>query len=217
MNTHDPLFDGIAIPRLGIDIGRVIIRPDDLLGPEDTPFLGSSYEAAMRTPPNDDAFDVIARLADRFDGRVWLVSKCGESVQRKSRGWLDRHGFWEVTGVPREHLRFCLTRAGKRPHCEELSITHFIDDRPDVHRHLAGVVEHRLLFGPQRPSNVAPPGTIPVTDWAAVARTLLVGEREEAAGDLGRKPDAVVGAVEDVALGGHSGRVDDQDRRAPSP
>ncbi len=165
-------------PRLGIDIGRVIIRPDDLLGPQDTKFLGSTLAEAMKTPPNHDAFSVITELCARFEGRVWLVSKCGESVQRKSRAWLDHHGFWETTGVPRGNLRFCLSRAGKRPHCEELGITHFIDDRPDVHRHLGGLVPHRYLFGPQRPGTRPGHGVTHVADWLAV-RALLI-ERQVA-------------------------------------
>jgi len=166
MKTTQSLFAGIQRPRLGIDIGRVIIRPDDLLGPQDTKFLGSTAAEAMKTPQNHDAFEVISDLAPLFEG-TWLVSKCGESVQRKSRAWLRHHGFWETTGIPPENLRFCLSRAGKAPHCEELGITHFIDDRPDVHKHLAGLVPHRFLFGPQR-AGVETYGATHVQDWRAL-------------------------------------------------
>lgn len=170
MNNAHPLFAGVEHPRLGIDIGRVIIRPDDLLGPQDTKFLGSTRAEAMKTPPNHDAFEVIRELVPLFES-TWLVSKCGESVQHKSRAWLDHHRFWEATGIPRGNLRFCLTRRGKAPHCEELGITHFIDDRADVHQHLEGLVPHRFLFGPQ-PEGVRTWGAIPVRDWMAVRQAL---------------------------------------------
>jgi hypothetical protein len=34
-------------------------------------------------------------------------------------------------------------------HCAELGITHFVDNRPEVHEALTGVVAHRYLVGPQ--------------------------------------------------------------------
>ena len=133
--------------RLGIDIGRVIIGPV-IDGREDTSFLGRRLHEAMQTPPAPGAFEAIAALVPRFEG-TWLVSKCGPSVQRKSLAWLDHHRFYDRTGVPRDHVRFCLERRDKAIWAEKLELTHFIDDRVDVLRHLRGLVGRLYLFGEQ--------------------------------------------------------------------
>jgi hypothetical protein len=94
--------------RLGLDIGRVLIAPDDPSSPDDTSFLGSTIEDAVRTPPCAGVFDVVPEVVSRFDGRVWLISKCGPRVQEKTRRWLAHHQFFERTGVDPTHLCFCL-------------------------------------------------------------------------------------------------------------
>ncbi len=151
--------------RIGIDIGRVIISPT-LNGRADTSFLGARLADALRTPPAPGAIEGVADLVARSEGRAWLVSKCGPGVQAKTRAWLDHHRFWSRTGMPPDHLRFCLRRPDKAVHARELGLTVMIDDRVDVLDHLAGIVPQRLLFGEQdRP---APAWAIPVRDWAAV-------------------------------------------------
>lgn len=153
--------------RIGIDIGRVIIGPS-IGGVADTRFLGATLAAAMHTPPAPGAFDTIAALVARHGGQVWLVSKCGPSVQTKTRAWLEHHQFWSRTGLDREHLRFCLHRPEKADHARALGLDVMVDDRVDVLEHLRGLVPELLLFGEQR--GPAPPWTTHVADWAAVAR-----------------------------------------------
>lgn len=132
-------------PRLGIDIGRVIIE-----GPEsaedDTAFFDGDEAALLATPEVDGAFASIARLLEVFAGQVWLVSQCGPRVEGRTQRWLDGHDFYGRTGLPREHVRFCRERAEKRLHCEELGLTHFVDDRPEVHASIRGVVDCQVLF-----------------------------------------------------------------------
>ncbi len=152
--------------KLGIDIGRVLISPDSGDG-NDTSFIGGSLDDAIATPPYPGMFDAVTELTRRFDGRVWLVSKCHARVQEKSRRWLAHHHFFERTGIPADHLRFCLERPQKALHCAELGISHFIDDRTDVLQHLAGIVPHRFLFGPQRESTVVPGDVVACPDWAS--------------------------------------------------
>lgn len=125
-------------------------------GAEDTVFLSGDLEQALRTPATDGAFELLSRLSELFERRVWVISKCGPATAQKTRLWLDRHRFWEHTKIPEGNLRFCRRRAEKAVHCVDLGITHMIDDRLDVHRALRGVVEHRYLFGPQH---------TPVPDW----------------------------------------------------
>jgi hypothetical protein len=152
--------------RLGVDIGRVIIDGSSHPDGGDTAFLRGGLAGALRTPPMAGVFDVLPRLVERFGGRAWLVSKCGERVQRRSLAWLDHHDFWRRTGIPRDHVRFCRERPEKAGHCRDLGITDFVDDRVDVHEALRGVVARSYLFGPQpRPH----PGWLAwAPDWPAV-------------------------------------------------
>ena len=151
--------------KIGIDIGRVIIGPV-VNGREDTSFLGKRLEDALHTPPAEGAIEGVAELVERSRGQAWLISKCGPGVQAKTRAWLQHQAFWRRTGMPREHLRFCLKRPDKALHARQLRLTAMIDDRVDVLQHLDGIVGQRLLFGEQ--SRPAPGWAITVADWAAV-------------------------------------------------
>ena len=85
-------------------------------------------------------------------------------MQQKTLRWLEHHDFYQRSGIPASHVRFCLERPQKADHCRELGITHFIDDRSDVLQHLTGIVPWRYLFGPQR-TRTAPAGVTPCIDW----------------------------------------------------
>ena len=112
-----------------------------------------------------------------FEGRVWLVSKAGPKIQQMTLLWLAEHRFRTLTGVPIQNVRFCRERAEKRDHAVRLGLTHFIDDRSDVLRHLVGVVPKLYLFGHQK-------GDVPlwakhVADWSATRAAILqdLGQR----------------------------------------
>jgi hypothetical protein len=121
------------ISRLGIDIGRVIIDGSSHPHGGDTAFFQGDEETMLATPEMPEAFAAIGRLWGLFDGQVWLVSKCGPRVQARTERWLTAHRFSERTSVPRTNVRFCRERPDKRIHCVELGLTHFVDDRADVH------------------------------------------------------------------------------------
>ncbi|RSM57742.1 hypothetical protein DMB66_31905 [Actinoplanes sp. ATCC 53533] len=158
--------------RLGVDIGRVIIGGGTVPGSSDTQFFSGDTARMLATPAVPGAFDTLARLVPRF-GQVWLVSKCGERVQRSTRQWLDHHDFAARTGIPRDHIRFCRKRPDKAVHCADLGITHFVDDKIDVHQALRGIVPHRFLFGPQR---TPPPAWVRHTPtWAEVEQAITRG------------------------------------------
>lgn len=156
---------------LGIDFGRVIQGAPGPDGAADTSFLGSSLVEAVTSPATPGAFEVISLLVARFEARVWIISKCGESTQRKTLAWLDHQDFYGRTGVPYGNIRFCRRRAEKAVHCEELGITHMIDDRLDVHRAIREVVPHRYLFGPQ--DGEIPDWVFHTSDWSAVDAELI--------------------------------------------
>ena len=136
----------------------------------DTSFLGSSLEEAIASPATPGAFETIPRLVELFEGRVWIISKCGASTQRKTLAWLEHNDFYGRTGVPRGNVRFCRERAEKAAHCRELGVTHMIDDRLEVHQAIRDVVPHRYLFGPQ--DGEVPDWVIHTPDWPAVAAQL---------------------------------------------
>ncbi|GAB6903221.1 hypothetical protein [Kineosporia succinea] len=159
-------------PRLGVDIGRVIIDGSSHPDGGDTAFFQGSEEVMLATPEMPGALEALTRLTALFDGRVWLVSKCGARVEERSRRWLAAHDFHERTGIPASHLRFCRERRDKRIHCERLGLTHFVDDRPDVHAAIVDVVGHRYLFGPQRERVSV--DAVRVADW--VETELLIEE-----------------------------------------
>ncbi len=165
-------------PRLGVDIGRVII--DGAAHPEggDTAFFTGDTARMLRTPEMAGAFDTIAGLAGLFGGRVWLVSKCGARVQGLTVQWLRHHRFTERTGILPDNWRFCRQRPEKAVHAAELGLTHFVDDKLDVHRALRPLVPYRYLFGP--PRDPAPAWVTPTPTWAdadAAIRASLAGAR----------------------------------------
>ena len=149
-------------PRIGVDIGRVLIAGD---GP-DTSFFKSDEES-LRVPAVEGAFDGVASLVGKFAGRVWLVSKCGTKIQKRTLAWLNAHDFWKQTRLPEDHVRFCKERPQKALHARELGLTHFIDDRVDVLEALD--LPHRYLFG----ALTAPAGMIPVAGWPQLLEKLL--------------------------------------------
>ena len=162
-------------PALGIDIGRVIIGAADSTGKADTSFLSGSEEAALSTAATEGAFEAIADLVRAFDGRVWLVSKCGPRIQKLTRKWLSRHDFYGRTGVRQDRVRFCLKRPEKRDHCVAIGATHFIDDRLDVLENLVGLVPHLYWFGHQREGARTPRWAFRTMDWAEAQRAIISG------------------------------------------
>lgn len=151
-------------PRIGIDIGRVIMAPVKG-GKADTTFLAGSLDRAMQTPPAPGAFEGVRTLVDAFAGQAWLVSKAGASVQYKTKLWFRHWDFFAETGLPSDHVRFCLRRSEKAAYCRQLKITHFIDDRLDVLQYLRGLVPHLYLFGEQPSLIDIPDWVIHVLDW----------------------------------------------------
>lgn len=189
--------------RIGIDFGRVIMgaaRPD---GSADTSFLSGSEARALETAAEPGALGVLRELCRAAGGNVWIVSKCGPRIERRTRRWLEHHEVFERTGLDPAHLRFCRERREKRVHCRELGITHFVDDRRDVLEHLRGLVPHLFLYGVQPPAPAAPAWLTPVADWSAVRRALLGREVDEGGSDALGEPDAVGGEEEGEARLGH--------------
>lgn len=156
---------------LGVDIGGVIIQPAD--DDADTSFFGDNY---LRTPRMPGAFEGLAELvAQVFGERVFLVSKCGEQTERRTREWLAHHDFFARTGISPERLRFCRTRPEKALIAAELGLTHFVDDRLEILGYL-DTVANRYLFRPYEPEVAAHAAHLPavrrVESWPELVAAL---------------------------------------------
>ena len=130
-----------------MDFGGVINDGSSHPSGDDTAFLSGGYEEAMATPMMAGATESLERLNELFEGRVWVISKCGPRIQERTEQWLTYRHFFEATGIEGSHVRFCRRRPDKAIHCAELGVTHFIDDRIDVLRNMIGLVENLYLFG----------------------------------------------------------------------
>jgi hypothetical protein len=164
-------------PRLGVDIGRVIIDGSAHPAGGDTAFFTGDEATMLATPEVPGAVEAISRLVLLFDGHVWLVSKCGARVQARTERWLAAHDFFRRSGMCEGNLRFCRRRADKRDHCLELGLTHFVDDHPEVHEAIRGAVIHQYYFGPQ--ARPVPSYGEYASTWADVEnmiRTTLVAQ-----------------------------------------
>ncbi len=104
--------------RIGIDIGNVLMGSDT--DEPDLIFHDKRYLEATAIP---GAFEAVTALSECYGpGNIFLVSKCGKTIQQRSLEWLEHHRFYEVTGVRRDHVEFCRERRQKRDICERLGI-----------------------------------------------------------------------------------------------
>lgn len=140
MSTHADL--SCRPIALGIDIGGVLV--DRVAEGEDTSFFGTR---PMDTPMVPGSLEAVRELLEIFGHRVYIVSKAGPKVAALSRQWLGARGYVANSGlaISPANVHFVRKRPEKHPICERLGITHFVDDRLDVHEHLV-TVDQRLLF-----------------------------------------------------------------------
>lgn len=121
--------------KIGIDIGRVIIGGNG----EDTFFT----EKFLDTPEVEDAFGSILDLKNAGH-EIHLISKCGESVEKKSLEWLFSWGYFYA--IPQHRIHFVRKRPLKAPMAVALELDIFIDDREDIFESMQKVITHSILF-----------------------------------------------------------------------
>ena len=156
--------------KLGVDVGGVIIdrvRNDGT----DTAFKGEKYLETTAVP---FVFYALLKLRERFE-HVYVVSKCGLTIELKTRDWLKHKGFYNFTGISPANVHYCRERWEKAPICKWLGITHFIDDRLEVLNYLE-TVENKYLFGPQNLEDLEQvknlPSIILVDSWKEVLQKI---------------------------------------------
>ena len=129
---------------IGVDVGGVVIRAEHYH--EDATVAGPVLRADSEVA---GARDGLRTLVSRFDGRVFLISKCGPLTEARMSDWLDEHGLLAATGLSAANIRFCNSRSEKAPICAKLGLTHMVDDRVEILNSIA-TVEHRYLFCPDQ-------------------------------------------------------------------
>ncbi len=159
---------------LGIDVGGPIIASSNGDFGSDTSFFSDNY---LQSKPPAGAFEAIKRLVDeRFGERVCIVSKCDPRNEAKIREWFVYNKVFKTTGLRPDNMHFCRTREGKAPICEQLGITHFVDDRLDVLRHLKTVPYQFLFQGHDREMTKYAhlmPSVYHVQSWEEIVAALL--------------------------------------------
>ena len=108
-------------------------------------------EKYLASPPLKDVFESLKKLnKQKFNGRIFLVSKCREEAESLINIWLKKHDFFNKTGIKPENVFFCRERNEKEKICRENNITHFIDDRLEVLSHMVGIIPNLYLFQPDQ-------------------------------------------------------------------
>lgn len=157
--------------RIGLDVGGVIIdklRNDGT----DTDLRGENF---LRTTAVPFVYEAVGQLVARYGTEsVFIISKCGEVIQDRTRKWLDANDFYGRTGFSPENLYFCKTRPQKVPIAQTLGITDFVDDRADVLDRMKDVVARRYLFGPQVDVSRNTEGLIVANNWEEVLALIFL-------------------------------------------
>lgn len=143
---NPPNREPIHPPVCAIDIGGVLRdrRFDTPRGRQrSTASLPLSPSIPLPTVPG--AHRALRALAQHFDGRLHIVSKAHSvAEQRGLMNWLADQGFLDM--IPAEHVRFVPKKHLKADVCEQLGVTHAIDDQLErVLAHLS-TVRVRIWF-----------------------------------------------------------------------
>jgi len=150
--------------KIGIDIGGVLISKDT---DSDEAFFSDDYLSASEVAGS------ILTIAYGFGcfgpENIYLISKCSETVEKKTREWLDYRYFWKETHLLPQNLIFCRRRSDKAIIAQDLDLQYFVDDRYSVLEHMTELptIKKLFLFNPT-PAEIptAPPSNIfTVNHW----------------------------------------------------
>ena len=84
--------------------------------------------------------------SNRFD-KIYIVSRARMLTRFYFLARLWYLNFWHYTGISRHDIYFCRRDEKKADICKQLKISHFIDDRFEVLRHLT-TVEKKYALDP---------------------------------------------------------------------
>ncbi len=163
-----------TIRALGVDIGNVIIN-HRLSDPNDKTLHEECYSTI---PATDSVYEAMKKLNVFFAGKVYLISKCTPWAQEKILAWLSDNDFYGKTGLDPKNVRFVRERHEKDAVCQELGITHFIDDRLEVLGYMIDSTPNLFLFQPDKAEveefkQFLPKVTV-VKDWQQVIERIVI-------------------------------------------
>ena len=92
----------------------------------------------------DGAVDALQTLRQAFD-TIYVISVCRPRQIKHSRAFLEKHDFYQRSGIRFEDVHYCFGKGSKAPVCAQLGVTHFVDDRLEVLSSLESV-PHKFLF-----------------------------------------------------------------------
>ncbi len=111
--------------KLGLDFGGTIAT-------EGLQWNGNNYK---KVPPIKDSFHHIENLISKKFGAegTYIISKVTKAASiPRIWDWFIANEFFEKTGLNPYNVRFCGSRMDKFFICQELGITHLIDNRCEV-------------------------------------------------------------------------------------
>jgi Zinc finger C-x8-C-x5-C-x3-H type (and similar) len=135
--------------RIGIDCGGVLLEmaKGGSSGRGEDTIFSSNF---LSSPQEPGAFEAVKSMVGLVGAdNVFVVSKCGDKVEQRTRQWLHHGNFFETTGFLEENLRFCKQRHEKAPICAVHDIRVFVDDRLDIIESVlaGGGVQFGVWFG----------------------------------------------------------------------
>lgn len=175
MAVNEATKTGGGAIRLGIDVGGVIAVPNKH-NENDGDCIVTSHSKEDTVLTNavitEECFVAVKTLVSHFGAdNVFIVSKAGDRMEANTRTWLLEKGFYSRTGLREDHVLFCKSRSQKRPIVDAIGITHFIDDRWSVMKHLDNC-QCRFLFPNEKdnsvPRNVMQSLTLLKVGWSGV-------------------------------------------------
>lgn len=126
-STMEKIYDSLAW-RVGIDFGETIARIDD--------------EAPLPL-----AFDMVQHLVCKFGSKnIFIVSKAGPYMERRTLEWLAKTDFYEATGFWEENVIFVREYHEKAEVVRSKSINVFLDDSVKVVRSLSDIDSIERIF-----------------------------------------------------------------------
>lgn len=156
--------------KIGLDCGGV-------LGPlaSDT----AEKDDLGLAPPFAGAVDGVKAIVKKHgQENVYVVSRAGWKMRKKTMAWMKRHGIVGEGAILEANVHYCFERAEKQQVCEKLGIEFMVDDRLEILHQLRGQVQHLIAFN-QKPEYVAEypdcrSWSILVDDWLDLTTYLNV-------------------------------------------
>jgi hypothetical protein len=154
--AHGARREPLSTYAVGVDVGGVIIAAGSSSNSgdgsgvrEDTMMFSSDFLNTSEVP---GAIDGVRWLVHKLGAsNVFIISKAGKAMQKRTLQWLDSKRFYERTGMLEDHVLFTASRREKGAVAQRCGIHMFIDDKLECLQAVSEVPWPTcgVLFGPQ--------------------------------------------------------------------